>query len=142
MHPTSLAHLAIAEFVAEKLRAILTPQSAAAHARSQRAPLRTSARRGFTSTQHRQRASALPRLKVRGRQLVQSGEGGASADTPFFWAADTAWNMLIKANETEASEYFAHRKSQVSEMWHGKMWPVADRPTDRLTVLACHLMTD
>ena len=33
-------------------------------------------------------------------------------DVPFFWAADTAWNMLIKANVTEANEYFEQRKKQ------------------------------
>ena len=58
---------------------------------------------------------SLPRLAVRGRGLVQTG-GGGSDDTPFFWAADTAWNMLIKANASEAHEYFAQRRAQVG-MW-------------------------
>jgi hypothetical protein len=56
--------------------------------------------------------TSLPRLAVRGRGLVQVG-GAGSDDTPFFWAADTAWNMLIKANTSEAHEYFAQRRAQV-----------------------------
>jgi hypothetical protein len=31
---------------------------------------------------------------------------------PFFWAADTAWNLLVKANISEAAEYFVHRRTQ------------------------------
>jgi hypothetical protein len=56
--------------------------------------------------------TSFPRLAVRGRGLVQVG-GAGSGDTPFFWAADTAWNMLIKANTSEAHEYFAQRRAQV-----------------------------
>jgi hypothetical protein len=62
--------------------------------------------------------TSLPRLAVRGRGLVQV-DGAGSGDTPFFWAADTAWNMLIKANASEAHEYFAQRRAQVREAMHG-----------------------
>ncbi len=56
---------------------------------------------------------------------------------PFFWLADTAWNLWCKGTPEEWDEYLAHRKAQgfntiqfVAGWWRGSMNPIHGRPFD------------
>lgn len=70
-------------------------------------------------------------MRVNGRHLV--GPDGQ----PFFWLADTAWNLWCKGTPEEWDRYLAHRKAQgfnviqfVMGWWRGCMQPIHGRPFD------------
>lgn len=57
--------------------------------------------------------------------------------SPFFWLADTAWNLWCRGTPEEWDEYLAHRAAQgfntiqfVGGWWRGSMNPIHGRPFD------------
>lgn len=52
--------------------------------------------------------ASLPRLRVSDNRRFLTTENGA----PFFWLADTGWELFHRLNRTEATHYFATRQRQ------------------------------
>lgn len=57
-------------------------------------------------------APATRRLVADGHFLRLQGPDTPTDDEPFVYQADTAWNFLLRANTTEAVEYFEQRGQQ------------------------------
>jgi hypothetical protein len=60
-----------------------------------------------------------------------------SKEEPFFWLADTAWNLWCKGTPDEWDEYLSVRRAQgfntvqfVAGWWRGAMQPIHGRPFD------------
>jgi hypothetical protein len=90
-------------------------------------------------------APATRRLVADGHFLRLQGPDTPTDDEPFVYQADTAWNFLLRANTTEAVEYFEQRGQQgfnaiqaVATGMHGgfRTWRVRDagRPQRRVRV--------
>lgn len=60
----------------------------------------------------RGRVVAMRPLVTDGHFLKLQGPDTPTDDEPFLYRADTGWNFLLRANATEAAEYFEQRGKQ------------------------------